>query len=35
MKSNMMVVCGSLACAVGVFPLNPSFTPEAVAAHKA
>ena len=35
MKSNMMVVCGSQVCAADAFPLNPSFTPEAVAAYKA
>ena len=35
MKSIMLSICGLLACAAGAFPLNPSFTPEAVAAYKA
>ena len=35
MKLSMLSICGLLACVVGAFPLNPSFTPEAVAAYKA
>ena len=35
MKSIVLSICGLLACAAGAFPLNPSFTPEAVAAYKA
>ena len=35
MKSVILSVCGLLACVAGAFPLNPSFTPDAVAAYKA
>ena len=35
MKSIILSVWGLLACVAGAFPLNPSFTPEAVAAYKA
>ena len=35
MKSIMLFVFGLLVCVAGAFPLNPSFTPEAVAAYKA
>lgn len=35
MKSIMLSVCGLLDCVAGAFPLNPSFTPEAVMEYKA
>ena len=35
MKSIILSVCCLLACVAGAFPLNPSFTPEAVAGYKA